>query len=1320
MNVRNFRGETALHHAARNEFQKIVELLIVAGADPTVYDNDQNRPIDLVSTDDMATQITLKRAMSDREAIVSELMEIHARGFSSSNKSLNGRNHLSCASFGSLCAPIGRSSSSVFDDTDFIQQLASRNRVNMPDQLSLLGTQKRNSVPHLYKQGSHTSFNSAMFAGYNAESDTSFISEAMSEPIHSVLAPKAVRRKTSSQKIVRKPDVHREIFKQSKSPSQNCGVILQSGDRVNSKRSSTSSVEKVMARITSTSSNPHHSTSTSSIKSDSGSEVFDAGSTSTIRDDTHIASKESYNEEFDEEHYNEQTVFQREMGPEIIRLPNKPCSAETSPLRIIPSLSEIQHIENKHISDSDDTFFDDSFDTEVSEAPVPSENVYMNVVTAGNSDNCLGTLDRKEQALLLEQAPQLKNWLSDQATLMNNFAQQTQLEARKGNLDSNGQLLPPSPAKRSVDEEVVNKIVLPPVPTSPSMDSVIKSLQRKHTLNDLNKPPKHTVPVPIPRPRRLKYNHELDSNVSDSSFSASETNNMSLESDGSMFWDDTGTNMIVRPPVEEISVENVLNCSRSSDGSSTTVSDSVPISGHEVATLFDPFYMKKMQRVSPTQKYYSLTNADNRLSTHLTQSVVESIVNEYDFMSKIGKVETADSRNLSDQVNHTLSDAEKFRDNIFGHKLNGEDMENDVSEQPMTSPPGKRKGLCDSRPELNKQYMMDYEDVPAKQNRKVTIGQDHIFQGPHKVPKDHDHRVVTFNNRGKNKVSIIGGNSEGIFVQYIEQGSDAVFAGLMEGDQILEINGRSTKNKTKEEVTMVLLTLTEVVSMVVRLKRDRYEGIVHNGGMGDSFFVKANFNYDAIQDGEISFNNGDILSIRDTMPDGKVGCWRALKTNARPDEDQHGLIPNDGRGEQIALTQKKVRELSKGDMNRRGFFRRSLRRSRSTQSINRVGKSIKRSKSVDRIAADNISITSIAAGTLKAYERVEQKPHGLMRPVVLMGVFCEAVRDKLIAESPGRYEKPDGIVNLPENADDTSTNRDVDLSPVENVISRRHHCLMLASPRAVQFIRAANMHPIVIYLSPGSKSLVKQIRNKLDPDLQKRSAFMYEEAVHFGKMHSELFSATVTYTSDDSWYTLLKDTIGRMQNQTVWQPNTPSEPDDTDSFSDFTPEESILPQHHSIHSPLPHIPSSNIPEGVHILNKHAHNNNYINHHQCQDSLDSGSLSSQDYTYNRPLCSPTPSLNSMGQPKSILKHSSPSSCSSQQEKQPDMIRVRTHQQKIAAQSTTRAMPIHRGPTRPSQAQQARVQPTVHQRQSMPSARKVAAVKPRQQVRNAIIV
>lgn len=86
INRQNGRGETALHLAARNEFHKIVDVLVQAGADPLITDNNNDKPIDLVSPEDTVSRQTLKQAQEDREHYLNDMLEIQAKGYSTSLK----------------------------------------------------------------------------------------------------------------------------------------------------------------------------------------------------------------------------------------------------------------------------------------------------------------------------------------------------------------------------------------------------------------------------------------------------------------------------------------------------------------------------------------------------------------------------------------------------------------------------------------------------------------------------------------------------------------------------------------------------------------------------------------------------------------------------------------------------------------------------------------------------------------------------------------------------------------------------------------------------------------------------------------------------------------------------------------------------------------------------------------------------------------------------------------------------------------------------------------------------------------------------------
>ena len=84
-------------------------------------------------------------------------------------------------------------------------------------------------------------------------------------------------------------------------------------------------------------------------------------------------------------------------------------------------------------------------------------------------------------------------------------------------------------------------------------------------------------------------------------------------------------------------------------------------------------------------------------------------------------------------------------------------------------------------------------DQQPAQRRRVTIAQDEIMPNNRKRDSGFDHRQVVYDSDGKVRITIVGGNAEGVFIHRIDPGSDADIQGLMEGDEILSVNGKSLK-----------------------------------------------------------------------------------------------------------------------------------------------------------------------------------------------------------------------------------------------------------------------------------------------------------------------------------------------------------------------------------------------------------------------------------------------------------------------------------------------------------------------------------------------
>ena len=64
---------------------------------------------------------------------------------------------------------------------------------------------------------------------------------------------------------------------------------------------------------------------------------------------------------------------------------------------------------------------------------------------------------------------------------------------------------------------------------------------------------------------------------------------------------------------------------------------------------------------------------------------------------------------------------------------------------------------------------------------------------------------------------------------------------------------------------------------------------------GDSLYMRAMFDRDQEQDGELSFKKDDILYVDNTMYNGKRGTWRAWLVDDEGSKLRCGTIPSKSR-----------------------------------------------------------------------------------------------------------------------------------------------------------------------------------------------------------------------------------------------------------------------------------------------------------------------------------------------------------------------------------------------------------------------------------------
>ncbi|XP_030650061.1 tight junction protein ZO-1 [Chanos chanos] len=386
-------------------------------------------------------------------------------------------------------------------------------------------------------------------------------------------------------------------------------------------------------------------------------------------------------------------------------------------------------------------------------------------------------------------------------------------------------------------------------------------------------------------------------------------------------------------------------------------------------------------------------------------------------------------------------------------------------------------------------------------------------------------KLVKFKKGESVGLRLAGGNDVGIFVAGVLEDSPAAKEGLEEGDQILRVNNVDFANIIREEAVLFLLDLPrgEEVTILAQKKKDVYRRIVESD-VGDSFYIRTHFEYEKESPYGLSFNKGEVFRVVDTLYNGKLGSWLAIRIGKNHQEVERGIIPNKNRAEQLSSVQYTLPKTPGGD--RADFWRfRGLRSSKRNLR-----------KSREDLSAQPVQTK------FPAYERVVLREAGFLRPVVIFGPIADVAREKLSREVPDLFElaktqHPDGgEKSEPRDAGtDQRSSGIIRLHTIKQIIDRDKHAVLDITPNAVDRLNYAQWYPIVVFLNPDSKQGVKNMRTRLCPESRKSARKLYERALKLRKNNHHLFTATINLNSmNDGWYGALKETVQQQQNQLVW------------------------------------------------------------------------------------------------------------------------------------------------------------------------------------------
>ncbi|XP_010874389.2 tight junction protein ZO-2 isoform X1 [Esox lucius] len=406
---------------------------------------------------------------------------------------------------------------------------------------------------------------------------------------------------------------------------------------------------------------------------------------------------------------------------------------------------------------------------------------------------------------------------------------------------------------------------------------------------------------------------------------------------------------------------------------------------------------------------------------------------------------------------------------------------------------------------------LDEPNASVKTTPKILLRpspEDVELYGPNTV-------MVSFQKGDSVGLRLAGGNDVGIFIAGIQEGSPAEEEGLRTGDQIMKVNNVDFRGIVREEAVLFLLEIPkgEDVTILAQSKPDVYNDVLLSG-RGDSFFIRTHFEYERETPQSLAFSRGEIFKVVDTLYDGKLGNWLAIRTGKDKQLLEKGIIPNKSRADQMASVQNSHRAAG---TDRADFWR--LRGQRAAKR-----KELRKSR-------EDVSAAPVAT-RFPAYERVVLREAGFRRPVVLFGPIADAANEKLASELPDLFVI---AKTEPKDAGSEKSSGVVRLNTIRQIIEQDRHALLDVTPKAVDTLNYTQWYPIVVFFSPDSKAGVKAMRQRLMPSSNRSARKLYEQAVKLRKTCSHLFTATIDVNSaNDAWYGSVKDSIREQQTQAVW------------------------------------------------------------------------------------------------------------------------------------------------------------------------------------------
>ncbi|XP_072302149.1 MAGUK p55 subfamily member 5b isoform X2 [Eucyclogobius newberryi] len=394
---------------------------------------------------------------------------------------------------------------------------------------------------------------------------------------------------------------------------------------------------------------------------------------------------------------------------------------------------------------------------------------------------------------------------------------------------------------------------------------------------------------------------------------------------------------------------------------------------------------------------------------------------------------------------------------------------------------------------------------------------------------------------------------DSVVVSRVVKGGAAERSGLLsEGDEILEINGLPIRGKHVNEVHDMLQqmhgTLTFLMIPSSHIKSAPHRQTVTH--------VKAYFDYDPSEDPFVpcrelglSFHKGDILHV---ISQDDPNWWQAYRDGDEDNQPLAGLVPGKSFQQQRETLRRTIPDRTREQHQEKHWY----------------GKKSKKQKKKSLTITNKNDCDDVLT-----YEEMSlyHQPANRKRPIALIGPTNsghDELRRRLLSIEPEKYavavphttrnsriHERNGreyhFVNRAAFETDLATGKFIEsgeyeknlygtsTDSVRHVVNSGKICLLCLHTRSLKVLRASNLKPYVIYISPPSQERLRTLlaAEGKTPKLEELKEVL-DKALEMEQNFGHLFDATLVNVGQEQSFHELRRLIDRLDTEPQWVPTS--------------------------------------------------------------------------------------------------------------------------------------------------------------------------------------